>query len=66
MDKLEQEDFFDEDSDESSIGDVSVVMLNDESGNEDEGFDDLVYLGNCVIEFGKCSQVFSLKICCLI
>lgn len=30
-------------------------MLNDESGNEDEGFDDLVYLGNCVIEFGKCS-----------
>ena len=53
--KLEQEDSFDEDSDESSTGDASVAMLNDESGNEDEGFDDSAYSGNRVIEFGKCS-----------
>lgn len=53
--KLEQEDSFDEDSDESSTGDASAAMLNDESGNEDEGFDDSAYSGNRVIEFGKCS-----------
>lgn len=54
-DKLEQEDSLDEDSDESSTGDVSAAMLYDESGNEDEGFDDSAYSGNRVIEFGKCS-----------
>ncbi|XP_034310118.2 protein kinase C and casein kinase substrate in neurons protein 1 [Magallana gigas] len=50
-DKLEQEDSLDEDSDESSTGDASAAMLNDESGNEDEGFDDSAYSGNRVIEF---------------
>lgn len=60
--KLEQEDSFDEDSDESSTGDENAVMLNNESGDEDEGFDDSACSGNRVIEFGKCSWTFSLKI----